>query len=48
MRVFVESGDSLRGELASKPVGFLDETYAASTRRGSQSRRYTARSPADN
>ena len=48
MRMFVESGDSLRRELASEPVSFLDQTYAASTPRGSQRRRYAASSPADN
>src|SRR5437899_4704877 len=30
MGVFVESSDSLRGELTAEPVGFLDQTYAAS------------------
>jgi hypothetical protein len=48
MEVFVESGDSLGRELASEPIGFLDQTHAASAPCRSQRRRYTTRPSADN
>ena len=48
MGVFVESSDSLRRELTAEPVGFLDQTYAASAPRSSQGRRNATGPAADN